>query len=121
MRAVLAPKVLGTTLLAWLAAQHGCPMLVMSSLASLLGSPGQAAYAAANAALESISRAAGSTVTTIAWGPWDQVGMSRGLNSASGRGHCRPTNGSTRWRGYRWAGVPVTRCQIPLWQKAIPG
>ncbi|POY00507.1 hypothetical protein C3469_17530 [Mycobacterium kansasii] len=84
LRAVLAPKVLGTTLLAWLAAQHGCPMLVMSSLASLLGSPGQAAYAAANAALESISRAAGPTVTTIAWGPWQQVGMSRGLNPTSG-------------------------------------
>ncbi|KZS64680.1 type I polyketide synthase [Mycobacterium pseudokansasii] len=84
LRAVLAPKVLGTALLARLAAEQGCPMLVMSSLASLLGSPGQAAYAAANAALESMSRAAGPTVTAVAWGPWHQVGMSRDLDPRSG-------------------------------------
>ncbi|WP_099287887.1 type I polyketide synthase [Mycobacterium persicum] len=84
LRAVLAPKVLGTAALARLAAEHGCPMLVMSSLASLLGSPGQAAYAAANAALESLSRAAGPAVTTVAWGPWQQVGMSRELDPRSG-------------------------------------
>lgn len=80
LRAVLAPKVLGTRLLAGL----GRPMLAMSSLASLLGSPGQAAYAAANAALESVARAACPPVTCVAWGPWLGVGMSRDLAARTG-------------------------------------
>lgn len=84
LRVVLASKVIGTAQLAKVAAEHGCPMLVMSSLASLLGSPGQGAYAAANAALESVARAAGPRVTTVAWGPWYGVGMSRGLPAHTG-------------------------------------
>ncbi|TDC78264.1 type I polyketide synthase [Actinomadura sp. 7K507] len=48
-----------------------------SSAAALLGSPGQAAYAAANAAIDALMayrRAHGRPGTTINWGTWSQVG-----------------------------------------------
>ncbi|TDC47420.1 SDR family NAD(P)-dependent oxidoreductase [Actinomadura sp. KC345] len=48
-----------------------------SSAAALLGSPGQAAYAAANAAIDALMadrRSAGRPGTTINWGTWSQVG-----------------------------------------------
>ncbi|TDE22049.1 type I polyketide synthase [Actinomadura sp. 6K520] len=56
----------------------GLDWLVMhSSAAALLGSPGQAAYAAANAAIDALMayrRAHGRPGTTINWGTWSQVG-----------------------------------------------
>ncbi|WP_018654036.1 type I polyketide synthase [Actinomadura flavalba] len=51
--------------------------VTQSSAAALLGSPGQAAYAAANAALDALMadrRAHGRPGTTINWGTWSQVG-----------------------------------------------
>jgi phthiocerol/phenolphthiocerol synthesis type-I polyketide synthase D len=51
--------------------------LVFSSAAALLGSPGQAAYAAANAwvdALVNRRRARGQVGQSIAWGPWTGAG-----------------------------------------------
>ncbi|TYB49112.1 type I polyketide synthase [Actinomadura chibensis] len=48
-----------------------------SSAAALLGSPGQAAYAAANAAVDALAafrRASGRPGTTINWGTWSRVG-----------------------------------------------
>ncbi|GAA2149405.1 hypothetical protein GCM10009727_52840 [Actinomadura napierensis] len=56
----------------------GLDWLVMhSSAAALLGSPGQAAYAAANAAIDALAayrRAHGRPGTTINWGTWSRVG-----------------------------------------------
>jgi phthiocerol/phenolphthiocerol synthesis type-I polyketide synthase D len=49
-----------------------------SSAAALIGSPGQAAYAAANAFLDSLCarrRADGIAATTINWGTWARVGQ----------------------------------------------
>jgi phthiocerol/phenolphthiocerol synthesis type-I polyketide synthase D len=49
-----------------------------SSAAALIGSPGQAAYAAANAFLDSVCarrRADGMAATTVNWGTWSQVGQ----------------------------------------------
>ncbi|MFG1684377.1 SDR family NAD(P)-dependent oxidoreductase [Nonomuraea sp. NPDC049269] len=56
--------------------------VVYSSAAALLGSPGQAAYAAANARADALvdwRRAHGLPATTINWGTWADVGGAAGL------------------------------------------
>jgi phthiocerol/phenolphthiocerol synthesis type-I polyketide synthase D len=53
-----------------------------SSVASLLGSPGQGAYACANAWLDALvawRRASGLPATAINWGQWSDVGIARSL------------------------------------------
>lgn len=75
---VWAPKVTGTWRL-HLATEHLDPdwWLVYSSAAGLLGSPGQASYAAANAWMDAFTRwrrATGRPATSIQWGAWSQVG-----------------------------------------------
>ena len=53
-----------------------------SSMASLLGSPGQLSYACANAWLDALAqwrRAGGSPATAINWGQWADVGLAREL------------------------------------------
>ncbi|MFE7560010.1 SDR family NAD(P)-dependent oxidoreductase, partial [Kitasatospora sp. NPDC057500] len=52
--------------------------VVFSSISGIWGSRGQAAYAAANAALDGLvarRRANGLPGTAIAWGPWARIGM----------------------------------------------
>ena len=53
-------------------------LLFFSSVASLLGSPGQSNYGAANAVLDSLAQdahIAGTVVTSIQWGAWSNAGM----------------------------------------------
>ena len=53
-----------------------------SSTSSLLGSPGQGAYAAASAWLDALvawRRAPGLPATTINWGQWSDIGVARSL------------------------------------------
>ncbi len=80
---VWAPKVTGA--LRMHQASVGCELdwwLGFSSVASLLGGPGQASYACASAwldALVSWRRASGLPAAVINWGPWAEVGLARTL------------------------------------------
>ncbi|MGW2822817.1 SDR family NAD(P)-dependent oxidoreductase [Streptomyces sp. NPDC001443] len=80
VRAVLAPKVLGTALLTELAPEAG-DMVLFASVAGLLGSAGQSPYAAANAFLDAwahhLSRT-GRRALSLDWGAWSGVGMVAG-------------------------------------------
>jgi phthiocerol/phenolphthiocerol synthesis type-I polyketide synthase C len=77
--AVLAPKVAGAANLDRLTAGDPLDLFVLfSSAAALVGNPGQAAYAAANAYLDALAqarRAAGRPALSVQWGPFDDVGL----------------------------------------------
>lgn len=76
---VLAPKVDG----AWHLHTHtqDLPLdffVLYASAAALVGSPGQAVYAAANAFLDALAHyrhQQGLPATSMLWGPWDQMGF----------------------------------------------
>ncbi|MDX3228053.1 type I polyketide synthase [Streptomyces sp. ME19-01-6] len=83
LRRVWAPKVTG----AWRLHQAtaGQPLdwfAVFSSMASLLGNPGQGAYAAANAWLDGFAgwrSACGLPTLAVNWGPWGETGVATGF------------------------------------------
>ncbi|QRO01345.1 amino acid adenylation domain-containing protein [Archangium violaceum] len=76
---VLRPKVMGGWLLHRMFAQRSLDFFVsFSSAASLLGSPGQASYGAANAFLDALAhhrQARGLPGQSLNWGPWSDVGL----------------------------------------------
>jgi phthiocerol/phenolphthiocerol synthesis type-I polyketide synthase D len=80
---VWAPKVAGALRLHAATATRELDWWVgFSSMASLLGLPGQLAYTTANAWLDALvvwRRASGLPATAIGWGQWSDVGMSRSL------------------------------------------
>jgi acyl transferase domain-containing protein len=80
---VMAPKVKGTWHLHRLSQELSLDFFVsFSSVASLLGSPGQGNYAAANAFLDAVAHyrtAAGLPGLSINWGPWGEAGMAASL------------------------------------------
>jgi len=76
---VMAPKVDGAWHLHRLSRDLDLDLFVLfSSVASLLGSPGQANYSAANAFLDSLAhyrQRAGLPALSINWGPWREAGF----------------------------------------------
>ncbi|MBY0277004.1 SDR family NAD(P)-dependent oxidoreductase, partial [Candidatus Binatia bacterium] len=79
VRAVLAPKVEGAWNLHELTLDDPLDLFVTtSSAAAVLGSPGQASYAAANAFLDALAhqrRALGLPSLSVNFGPWADVGL----------------------------------------------
>ncbi|HYY30191.1 MAG TPA: SDR family NAD(P)-dependent oxidoreductase, partial [Chthoniobacterales bacterium] len=77
--AVSAPKVMGSWLLHRGTLSDELDYFVLfSSILSLMGSPGQSNYTAANAFLDALAehrRAAGLPAVTLNWGPWAQSGL----------------------------------------------
>lgn len=82
---VLRPKVAGAWNLHELTRDRNVDRFVLfSSVAAILGSPGQSNYAAANSFLDGLAamrRCQGLPALTIHWGPWDEVGMSARLGN----------------------------------------
>jgi acyl transferase domain-containing protein/acyl carrier protein len=82
LSATLAPKLAGAWNLHRLTRDLELDHFVcFSSVSSILGSRGLAAYAAANAALDALAhhrRNLGLAATTVNWGPWAEVGMASG-------------------------------------------
>jgi surfactin synthase thioesterase subunit/NAD(P)-dependent dehydrogenase (short-subunit alcohol dehydrogenase family)/acyl carrier protein len=77
--AVTAPKVKGSWLLHRATLNYELDHFVLfSSILSLMGSPGQSNYTAANAFLDALTeyrRAAGLPAVTLNWGPWAETGL----------------------------------------------
>jgi NAD(P)-dependent dehydrogenase (short-subunit alcohol dehydrogenase family) len=77
---VLAPKVLGATLLGELLPELDF-LVLFSSVTGLFGSVGQSSYAAANAFLDAWAHhraQAGQAVLSLDWGAWAETGMTAG-------------------------------------------
>ncbi|AOW98937.1 hypothetical protein BJP34_05265 [Moorena producens PAL-8-15-08-1] len=88
---VMAPKVAGTWYLHQLTLDLPLDFFVcFSSMASMLGSPGQGNYAAANAFMDAIAhyrRGQGLPGLSINWGPWAAAGMAARLDSLNQQRH----------------------------------
>ncbi|EWM68908.1 LOW QUALITY PROTEIN: type I polyketide synthase AVES 3, partial [Micromonospora sp. M42] len=100
---VLAPKVSAGWLLHEATASLGLDLFVVfSSVAGVLGSPGQSAYAAGNAFLDGLAvwrRQLGLPAVSLAWGMWDTAGMAASIGgndrARTARAGLRPMNAHT--------------------------
>ena len=130
---VLAPKVEGAWNLHRATSEAPLDFFVLfSSAASILGSPGQGNYAAANAFLDALAhhrRAGGLPAMSINWGPWGEIGLAaaqenRGARlEASGFESIAPTQGLAllgELLQHRQAQVAAMPFRLELWGTYYP-
>ena len=83
---VLKPKISGAWNLHRASAEDSLDFFVLfSSIAGVMGSPGQSNYAAANGFMDALAQfriEKGLKATSIAWGPWAEGGMASDLAAA---------------------------------------
>ena len=86
---VFGAKAQGAWNLHWATRELSLDFFVLySSVASVLGSPGQGSYAAANALLDGLAhrrRGEGRAGLSVNWGPWAEVGMAAALDERQQR------------------------------------
>jgi NADPH:quinone reductase-like Zn-dependent oxidoreductase/acyl carrier protein len=131
-RSVMAPKVAGAWNLHTLTADRKLDFFVLfSSAASLIGSPGQGNYAAANAYLDGLAhyrRANGQPALSINWGAWSQVGLAARMDGDErmvrlGMLGLTPQQGVDVLGGllrHSAAQVGVMRVQVRSWLELFP-
>ncbi|MFD0691982.1 SDR family oxidoreductase, partial [Actinomadura fibrosa] len=121
----LAPKVRGAWHLHRAADRLELDFFVMfSSLAALIGSPGQANYMVGNAFMDALAehrRLLGEPAVSIGWGPWAEVGMAvrhGALDSlaASGVQPVTPREGLQALAGLLTADGPVGLGKVDWWR-----
>ncbi|WP_225323142.1 type I polyketide synthase [Synechococcus sp. RSCCF101] len=86
---VIRPKAIGAWRLHELSLDHPVDQfLLFSSITSVIGSPGQVAYSAANAALDALAEyrhSQGLPAVSLSWGPWQGGGFADPSRHASAR------------------------------------
>jgi len=131
-RTVMAPKIAGAWNLHTLTADRKLDFFVLfSSAASLIGSPGQGNYAAANAYLDGLAhyrRANGQPALSVNWGAWSQVGLAARMDPDErmvrlGMLGLTPQQGVDVLGGllrHSAAQVGVMRVQVRSWLELFP-
>jgi NADP-dependent 3-hydroxy acid dehydrogenase YdfG/acyl carrier protein len=129
---VFAPKISGAWNLHTLTEGRALDAFVLfSSAASVVGSPGQANYTAANAYLDALAhfrRSRGQPALSINWGPWSEVGLAtsekRGARMAAiGIMSIPPKQGLDaleRLIGAGAAQVAVMPFNVRRWREMVP-
>ena len=86
--------------------------VLFSSVTSLLGSPGQGNYAAANAGLDALAQyrqQRGLSTLSLSWGPWQEVGMAVDHQSSAASLGQRGMVPLTVAEGLQWLGTVLRR------------
>jgi acyl carrier protein len=123
---VWRPKAAGAWLLHQATAGQDLDWWVtFSSAASLLGNPGQGAYAAANAWLDEFTswrRSQGLPATCVNWGPWAEVGRGAGM-AQRGYAMITPAEGIAaleRLLAHDRERTAYTPVDLPRWLESYP-